>query len=59
MLEVKLSTYNAMSKDKKGVWDTERHDWPEWDIIRDKYMGKRTILTVDGLMIEGLHFKII
>lgn len=36
------SVYDNTPNDYKGVWDTERYDIPNWDKIREMYIGKRT-----------------
>ena len=62
-----MKTYTQDEWDKypsgyKGVWTTERTDWKEWPEIREKYMGKRTLLVgANGgtcLEVEGLSFEI-
>ncbi len=63
MIKITLSEYNALPKEYRGVWTTERDDLPNWAEIRDKYMGKRTMLHSDNdatvLLVEGLGFEII
>lgn len=63
MIKITLSEYNALPKDYRGIWDTERYYLPNWAEIRDKHMGKRTMLHYDNgatvLLVEGLDFKII
>lgn len=63
MIKITLAEYNALSKDFRGVWATERNDLQNWAEIRDKYMGKRTMLHNDNgatvLLIEGLSFEIV
>lgn len=63
MIKITLSEYNALLKDYRGIWDTERYDLPNWAEIRDRYMGKRTMLHYDNgatvLLVEGLDFEII
>ncbi len=58
MIELTLKEYNAIHTDYRGVWSTERTDWPDWDKVRNQYMGKRTLMRAGGLLIEGLHFTI-
>lgn len=61
MQQLTLAEYNAIHRDFRGVWNTERTDWPDWPRVRDQYMGKRTMMAHDGscgLLIEGLHFEI-
>lgn len=54
-----LSEYNAIHPDFRGVWTTEREDWPDWPEVRHLYMGKRTLLEAGcRLAVEGLHFEI-
>lgn len=63
MIKITLSEYNALHKDYRGVWTIERDDLPNWAEIRDKHMGKRTMLHYDNgatvLFVEGLDFEII
>ena len=64
MKQITLAEYNALHKDKRSVWDTERTDWKDWQDVRHKYMGKRTMLTwVQGsgtcLLVEGQDFEIV
>lgn len=61
MIKITLSEYNALPKDYRGIWDTERYDLPNWAEIRDRYMGKRTMLHNDNtvLLVEGLSFEIV
>ena len=44
MIELTLKEYNAIHTDYRGVWSTERTDWPDWDKVRNQYMGKRTLM---------------
>lgn len=62
MKTIKLSDYNAIHPDFRGVWTTERTDLPDWNDIREQYIGKRTMMSGDGrctLLIEGMNFQII
>ncbi len=59
MQTILLSEYNKLHSDFRGVWTTERHDMPDWAEERDKYMGKRTMLSDGCLLVEGLGFEII
>lgn len=63
MLKITEEKYYRTHTDYRGIWDTERRDWPNWEEIKHQYMGKRTLLTnQDGatvLLIEGLHLEII
>lgn len=63
MYTITKKDYEKFSNDIRGVWDTERWDIPGWDDIREKYIGKRTLLvgTSTGgveLLIEGLSLNI-
>ncbi|HBX2589299.1 hypothetical protein [Klebsiella quasipneumoniae] len=58
MIELTLKEYNAIHTDYRDVWSTERTDWPDWESVRELYMGKRTIMKHGSLLIEGLHFQI-
>ncbi len=59
MIELTLKEYNAIHTDYRGVWETERTDLPDWEKIREQYMGKRTLIRVGSLLIEDLHFRIV
>ena len=63
MIRMTLSEYLRKPKDYRGEWTTERWDIPNWEEEREKYMGKRTLMTnIDGatcLVIEGLSLEII
>lgn len=60
--KIRLSDYNAIHRDYAGVWTTERDDLPNWPKIRERYIGKRTMMAGDGsctLLVEGIHFEIV
>ena len=59
MIELTLKEYNAIHTDYRGVWSTERTDWPDWDKVRNQYVGKRTLMRAGGLLIEDLPFRIV
>jgi hypothetical protein len=62
MRTITLSEYNAIDPGRRNVWTTERTDMKDWDQQREKYMGKRTMMSGDGtcsLLIEGLSFVIV
>ena len=62
MLQITQEEYDAKHSDFKGTWTTERDDWPNWNEVRDQYVGKRTMLGYDNgscLLIEGMHFEIV
>ncbi|MFP8559502.1 hypothetical protein ACLH2J_24810 [Klebsiella michiganensis] len=59
MFKLTLKEYNDIHKDYRGVWEAERTDWPDWEEVRDQYMGKRTLMRAGGLLIEDLHFRIV
>ena len=52
-----------MPKDYRGVWTNERWDIPNWADIREKHLGKRTLMTnINGgtcLVVEGMGLEII
>ena len=58
-----LSEYLREPEGYRGVWTSERWDIPNWAEVREKYMGKRTLMTnIDGgtcLVIEGMSLEII
>ena len=63
MIRMTLSEYLRKPKDYRGEWTTERWDIPNWTEEREKYMGKRTLMTnIDGatcLVVEGMSLEII
>lgn len=64
MEQITLAEYKKIHKDYRGVWTTERTDWPNWEEEKSQYLGKRTMLgTADNgasqLLIEGIDFEII
>lgn len=60
MLKLTSQEYYAKHRDFRGVWESERHDIPDWKQVRLKYVGKRTMLMPGPVLaIEGLHFEII
>ena len=63
MIRMTLSEYLRKPKDYRGEWTTERWDIPNWEEEREKYMGKRTLMTnIDGatcLVVDGLSFEFI
>lgn len=58
MIELTLKEYNAIHTDYRGVWETERTDLPDWESVREQYMGQRTMMKYGALLIEGVHFRI-
>ena len=63
MIRMTLSEYLREPKDYRGVWTNERWDIPGWAEVREKYMGKRTLMTnINGstcLVTEGMGLEII
>ncbi len=58
-LVITSSAYNAAPSDYRSVWNTERFDLPNWNQVRDQYMGKRTLMDRSGLHIEGFSLVIL
>ena len=57
-----LSEYLAVPENYRGVWTTERWDIPDWENLRKKHMGKRTLMVYDKgtcLLVEGLSLEIV
>lgn len=50
--------WNATHDDFKGLWTIERTDWPNWEKVRDSYMGKRTVMSEGSLLVEGMGLLI-
>lgn len=42
MRKITLSEYNSIPKDFREIWTVERWDIPNWNEIREKYMGVNT-----------------
>ena len=63
MEQITLSEYNNLPQDYRGVWNTERSDFPNWEQIRHQFMGKRTMMQLRNgstcLLIEDMHFEIV
>ena len=62
MKKITLSEYNSTPKDYRGIWTVERWDLPDWAEMREKHMGKRTLMVYDNgtkLLVEGLGFEIV
>lgn len=63
MKTITQEQWNKTPSDYKGVWTTERTDWPDWEKVRHQYLGKRTLMShsegASVLLIEGLSFEIV
>lgn len=62
MRKITLSEYNSIPKDYRGIWTVERWDFPDWEKMRTKHMGKRTMMVYDKgtcLLVEGIGFEIV
>lgn len=62
MRKITLSEYNAIPEDYRGIWTVERWDLPNWAEIREKHIGKRTMMVYDNgtcLLVEGMGFEIV
>jgi len=56
---VPLSDYNKAGRDYRSVWSTERTDMADWEQVRHRYMGKRTLMVYCcTLEIEDMGFVI-
>lgn len=49
MRKITLSEYNAIPEDYRGIWTVERWDLPDWAEIREKHIGKRTMMVNAGI----------
>lgn len=60
---ISQTAYDAIHTDYKGTWEAERDDWKDWSTVRDKFMGKRSMLAlVNGktcMLIEGQSLLIV
>jgi len=60
MIRITEREYLAIHPDSRGVWTSERTDWPNWEAERHKYMGKRTVMAgaftgeICTLYVEGM-----
>jgi len=62
MRKITLSEYNAIPEDYRGIWTVERWDLPDWAEIRERHIGKRTMMVNDNgtcLLVEGMGFEIV
>ena len=62
MRKITLSEYNTIPEDYRGTWTVERWDLPNWAEIREKHIGKRTMMVYDNgtcLLVEGMGFEIV
>ena len=62
MRKITLSGYNAIPEDYRGIWTVERWDLPDWAEIRERHIGKRTMMVNDNgtcLLVEGMGFEIV
>ena len=58
-IRITETEYNRIHPDFRGVWSTERYDIPGWEQMRNKYMGKRTLMRHGALYIEGMGLTIV
>ena len=56
MIKISKKKYNELSRDYKGVWEESMVNYADLD---KSFIGKRTMLTKDGLLTEGMHFIIV
>lgn len=56
MIKISKAEWNNMCKDYKGVWTSALVNYNNLD---KSFIGKRTMLTKDGLLTEGMHFIIV
>ena len=59
MKQITQAEWDAIPDCNKDVWTTERTDLPNWEKVREKYLGKRTLLEGYCLLVEGLSFEIV
>ena len=50
--------YQRVHPDFRGILTTERYDIPGWEAMRDRHMGKRTLMRNNALYIEGMGLTI-
>ena len=56
MKKIILSEYNAIPENYRGIWTVERWDLPDWAEIREKHIGKRTMMVNDNGTCHFLKF---
>lgn len=54
--EAEFESHHACNRD---TWTTERTDWPDWEQVRHRYMGMRTLMRGYGLHVEGISMVIV
>ena len=57
-IRITEAEYQRAPPDFRGVWSTERYDIPGWEAMRDRHMGKRTLVRNNALYIEGMGLTI-
>ena len=58
-IRITETEYNRIHPDFRGVWSTERYDIPGWEAMRDRHIGKRTLMRNNALYIEGMGLTIV
>jgi len=58
-IRITEAEYRRVHPDFRGVWSTERYDIPGWEAMRDRHMGKRTLMRHGALYIEGMGLTIV
>lgn len=62
MIRLTESEYLTRPADCRGVWTTERTDWPDWEQVKGQYLGKRTLMVCENgaacLVVEGMGLEI-
>ena len=58
-IRITESEYRRVHPDFRWVWSSERYDIPGWEQMRDKHMGKRTLMRKGSLYIEGMGLTIV
>ena len=58
-IRITEAEYRCVHPDFRGVWSSERYDIPGWEQMRDKHMGKRTLMRNGALYIEGMGLTIV
>lgn len=53
------SEYLKYPSSSRDVWTTERTDWPQWEQMRHRFMGQRTLMREGGLHVEGVTMVIL
>ena len=58
-IRITEAEYRRVHPDFRGIWSSERYDIPGREQMRDKHMGKRSLMRNGALYIEGMGLTIV